>query len=462
MNVLNCTNISLAKTSNLDTTVISRFKNGNRIPTQNSITLNNLANGICELTKQTNKEKEVRALFDNTSVSTDLYLAIINWFSSENSDLRISSEHNAKLVGDNLDTLMHAFHISNIDLARNINRDASLISKYKNKTRALKINDDISNSICDFFIKIAAKKNKLEFLSSIIGFAGDNINEKDLKEHLMNYLYSTEKVNPPINTFLENLNAFQLNRNGNLPSIENLVSKDILSSTKIEYLGIMEFREAIKKFLGTIAIQETPTTLNLYSDENMNWLTQSKDFFNIWKSLMITILMKKNKIKVIHNIDRNLPEMFHAIEGWLPLYMSGLIEPYYCKRLLDNRFNHTIFLAQNLALISSFSVRSKKNTAIYNYTNDSNILKQYEKQYAELFKKSAPLVKIFVNENIQNRLSNIDDYRKAKSIKLENIEIMSKKDVSTLVLKTDTPSILFEFEHPLMINAFENYLDTFE
>lgn len=461
IDLLNCTNIDLSKASNVDPTIISRFKTGKRIPTQNSIVLNNLISGLCELAKKTHKEKEIRSLLELDTTSMNLHSAITRWFSSKDSNIRISTDSSTSLIPDNLNILMRSFNISNIELAKNINRDPSLISKYKNKTRILSINDDISNSICNFFVTLVFKRNKVDFFSSIIGCTEKISDEKELKEHLMHYLYSKEKATSPVNNFLEVLNRFKIPINNSLPSFKDFVAKKMVSSNKSNYFGTIGFRDAIRRFLTHIAKQQNPTILNLYSDESMQWLIQDKDFFNMWKLLMFHILSKKNKIIIIHNINRNLPEMFRAIEGWLPLYMTGLIEPYYCKKVLDNRFNHTLFLAQNLALIHSFSIRGTTNDAVYQYTTDKNILKKYEKQYAELLGKSAPLIKIFVNGDIENRLHNTTDYKRIKRNPLENIEILFKKDISTLVLKSDNPSILFEFEHPFMMNAFENYLDTF-
>lgn len=37
------------------------------------------------------------------------------------------------------------------------------------------------------------------------------------------------------------------------------------------------------------------------------------------------------KLRIIHNIDRSLSEMMLGLESFIPMYMTGQIEPYYFK-----------------------------------------------------------------------------------------------------------------------------------
>lgn len=88
-------------------------------------------------------------------------------------------------------------------------------------------------------------------------------------------------------------------------------------------------RQAAEFFLLEAININTPHTLLLYSDESTEWMTENREFALKWTQLMIDVLSKGNKIKIIHTISRDLDEMLTAIRQWMPLYMTGLIEPYF-------------------------------------------------------------------------------------------------------------------------------------
>lgn len=83
-------------------------------------------------------------------------------------------------------------------------------------------------------------------------------------------------------------------------------------------------------------------------------MTGDPEYRKIWAALMVYTLHAKNRIKIIHNIDRSLPGMVHAIEGWLPLYMSDLVEAYTHKRDAGGRFSHTLFISPGYEAVVSF------------------------------------------------------------------------------------------------------------
>ena len=137
-----------------------------------------------------------------------------------------------------------------------------------------------------------------------------------------------------------------------MPTLDSIITSDILADNAVEYFGIDGIRRAAIRFLGAVAASSKPQTLKLYSDQNLTWLSSDAEFVQKWSILMCLVLKNKNQIKIIHSIDRNFSEMLIGIEKWLPLYMSGMIEGYYCKNASDSRFCHTLFLAPETAAIN--------------------------------------------------------------------------------------------------------------
>lgn len=161
------------------------------------------------------------------------------------------------------------------------------------------------------------------------------------------------------------------------------------------YYGVEGKRKAAENFLLEVAECETPQTLLLYSDEDTSWMTDDPVYARKWAELMIKVISRGNKIKVIHTISRNLDEMFSAITQWMPLYMSGLIEPYYYPKKRDGIFKKTLFIAPKTAAVVSNSIGNQISTAaniLYRSAEAINAFNEEFMQYLDLCK---PLMQIF-------------------------------------------------------------------
>ena len=75
------------------------------------------------------------------------------------------------------------------------------------------------------------------------------------------------------------------------------------------YKGIEGKRKGVSDFLSLIIEENQPQTLLLFSDEDMEWLTGDTLFKEKWKELLIQVILKGNRIKIIHTVSRNLYEM---------------------------------------------------------------------------------------------------------------------------------------------------------
>ena len=52
----------------------------------------------------------------------------------------------------------------------------------------------------------------------------------------------------------------------------------------------------------------------------------------------------------IHNVDRSFDEMMLGLEGWIPMYMTGQISPYYFKSAQNDVFLHFLKVSGAAAL----------------------------------------------------------------------------------------------------------------
>lgn len=301
---------------------------------------------------------------------------------------------------------MNLLDISNIRLANAVNVDSSLISRFRNRSR-IPSSEILVKAICHYLYKRAVHSNALDELGHLIDSL-DIMNETEstaVIDTLYQWLSDVDKEEDLqiLDSFLENIDAFTQENTSHLPPLQEVVSLDILNEASTCYWGTDGLRRAVIRFLGSQALENEPGTLTLYSDQNLDWLTSDPVFARQWHALMIYTLKSKKRLKIIHNINRNLNELLESINKWLPLYMSGLIESYYFSKVSNSHFAHTLFIASNKAAIFGSFVRGTEDTGEYHYiTNDK--VNYFEKQFSALAAHAKPFVRMFMPEDSKGLL----------------------------------------------------------
>lgn len=79
--------------------------------------------------------------------------------------------------------------------------------------------------------------------------------------------------------------------------------------------------------------------------------------------------------------------MFSAIEGWLPLHLSGNIESYYYTASFSNPFSNTIFSSGSFAVYGNF-IDSLENETDFYFTQEQNTIQKLEEAFEDLTKHS--------------------------------------------------------------------------
>jgi hypothetical protein len=289
---------------------------------------------------------------------------------------------------------------------------------------------------------------RLPELSVLTGISEDALNEV----LFFNWLYDTDS-SISNDTYAEKLlsafGSFSEKAGIVYPDFKDLVSREILDSNSGTYYGYDGIREAVMRFLGNV-IENRHKNLLLYSDQNMDWMTGDRKFLTIWAALMSECVKQGTKIRIIHNINRGLDEMCDAIISWLPLYMSGMIESYYCTRISSGQFSHTIFLDPDNACIRAMNIIGNEDTGIYRYLTEKQDLSLCLKDFQSMLDYSRPLVRISTtNKMIEGHTVEINHL---------NLNLLIGNDTVRVSLKT-SPGLSLVFSHPMMCRAFREYAD---
>ena len=147
---INCSSKDLSNASELSSSVISRYRKGERTPALKSKQLEQLINGLYELSQ--NNEIELSKQEISRTLSRSL------------NDIDIDFEELSK----NLNSIISTLNINIAELSRFIGYDASFISKIRSGNRNPSKPKEFITSVCSFIVnKYKSNENK-ETISILI------------------------------------------------------------------------------------------------------------------------------------------------------------------------------------------------------------------------------------------------------------------------------------------------------
>ncbi|WP_455542788.1 hypothetical protein [Intestinibacter sp.] len=260
------------------------------------------------------------------------------------------------MFSEKLNFLILITKTKNSELARAASIDASHISRLRNGNRKLPKNQTYVLPMAQYFARHITDSFQRRIVGDILQFPAEwPKNEKIVADLIYKWLTDEDiEDTSKIDVFLTDFASSRKVK----PQLQSMPISDInVDLNQFCYYGIEGKRNAILRFLTDVLNEDTPQTMLLYSDEEMSWLYEDSSFAAKWSELLIAILKKGNKIKIIHTISRNLDEMIGSLNKWIPLYITGAIEPYYYPKLRDGIFQKTLFIAPKTAAIISSSVK---------------------------------------------------------------------------------------------------------
>ncbi len=176
------------------------------------------------------------------------------------------------------------------------------------------------------------------------------------------------------------------------------------------YYGIEGKRKAAAAFLSLVVKAEKPHTLLLFSDEDFGWISEDPAFAARWAGLMSQAIMKGNRIKMIHTVSRHLDEMVEGLMKWIPLYMTGAIEPYYYPKKRDGVFNRSLFVAPGTAAVTSDSIGDMAGEAANFLLTNPKTVEAVTREYENYLKFCKPLMRVFGPHERFEYLRTLDEF----------------------------------------------------
>ena len=383
MKQLDCTAKDLAENSGLSAATISRYRSGERIPEDGSENFDRLINGIVSIA-------------ENKKIPNITVQSVSEAFSPY-----VRNNVDIAHLQKNFHTLLTVVPINISDLARFLNYDPSYISRIRNGQRQPANPTEFARKISIFVTKRFQTVEQKAVISSLINCPMEELsNYTDFQDRMTNWLLAgSEAVKDSMTVFLEKLDEFNLNEYIHSIHFNELKIPSVPFQIPISrtYWSIKEMMESELDFLKATVLSKSTAPVIMYSDMPMKEMAKDPEFPKKWMFGMAMMLKKGLHLYQIHNLDRSFDEMMLGLESWIPMYMTGLISPYYLKNVQNNTFLHLLKVSGSAAL-SGEAITGCHENGKYYLTKSKREVAYYQRRADELLKNADSLMDIYRSE----------------------------------------------------------------
>ncbi|MBR1816009.1 MAG: helix-turn-helix transcriptional regulator [Lachnospiraceae bacterium] len=450
MNELDISANELSRASGLSPDVISRYINGKRTPKADSDYFNSLIEALDKLAV----EKGIT--LDKLRIQKTL----------EDSIVAQSYSYDYEVFIDNFNFLQEQLGLSNASLGKAMGYDSSYISRVKNKNRRVTDIDDFVDKLAGYIATAYRSNEKLEQIADILECKVTDIDTEDKYISCMKKWFVVRHNNYDglIGGFLTKVHDFDLSdfTSENISKIKIPTSPVTISKSKT-YYGVRGRKASEEDFIRTTLISKSNEDIFFYNDLPMSKDAEDEGFKKRYVTAMAMLLKKGLHMNIVHNIDRPLEEMILGIEGWLPMYMTGAISPYYFPAPPSNMFC-TSHMTSGSAALSGECIKGSQERGRFYMTTKKEELSYYKVKSKYLLKKAKPLMVIYTSEDndkfeefIEKEDGGEDKLRHITSENFKNMDfIISKKWIA--INKKLAPEIHFVIYNDKLNSAIRAYL----
>ena len=324
---------------------------------------------------------------------------------------------------EKIDFLMKITDVSNSTLGKCLSFDASYISRIRSGTRSLPKNQLFLSSASAYFAEHIHSSYQKHLAAEMICPGREwPDSEPTARELIAGWLVQPDHGDvSPVGKILSEISEPKL------PSLGTAGPVAVPDSKKeVQFFyGNSGKREAVTLFLSDLVKLDNPPRLMLYSNEEFSWLYEDVSFAREWVALLKQYVQKGGRIKIAHTVSRASGEMLVALQKWIPIYMTGAVEPCYYPKILDRVFRKTLFVAEGHSAIVAGSVGERTEQAVNCLVRDREAVGAIEGELRNFLVYCKPLMQIFnmtrrdaffeLLRNFNNVLENMITFRTTPS-----------------------------------------------
>lgn len=394
---IDCTSKDIVAHCTISASAISRYRSGERVPSQKSDAIVELSQALADIAASKN--------MDHLSYE-DIYETLCSSF--------IKPDYNN--ISAKLNLIINGFNINIAQLAKNLNYDVSYVSKIKNNKRQPANIHSFISKFCRYVTARLYSEEDYKRLGSIIDIK--DLNSSNCYHNLQQWFFQQEIVEASdSSSFLTKLDNFDLDN-----FIEAIHFNDIKVptvpfqlTTHRTYAGIEQMRQGELDFIKSTVLSKSTQPLIMCSDMPMEEMAKDLDFSKKWMFGLAVVLKKGLTIQIIHNLDRPFTELMLGLESWIPLYMTGLVKPYYFAEKNNNVYRHLHYSSGEVALLGE-GIQGASNTSFYYLTRKKEEVAKLREYSAALLNSAKPLMDIYTSEDYEKYRCFLDSYTPCSNV----------------------------------------------
>jgi hypothetical protein len=303
-----------------------------------------------------------------------------------------------------LDMLMKITGTKNSALAMQTSLDASHISRLRRGERRLVQDADYVKAMASYFSRQLGEDYRRRLVAEAMQKPMELLVDQEALAGVIHTWLIDDKDGGQ-ESIIRFLDGFSANIGSQQMELDCAADvSDTLPKEEMEcHYGKQGKRDAVMGFLTQLLQSEKPTTLLLYSDEDMDWLSEDYQFAREWACLLKQVIAQGNMIKIIHTVSRNLDDMLEGLSKWMPLYMTGAIQPYYYPRKRDGIFKRTLFIAEGRVAMTTSSVGDSLDHSLNILLRNPKAVAALEAEFYGYLDLCKPLMRIIGESQKQER-----------------------------------------------------------
>lgn len=387
---LDCRGKELAEAAGLSAPSLSRYRTGERTPGRGSAVLTALSDALADMAK-------AKALPDMDADT--LYSAFLQCDEYAGTD--------KKMLRENFNALIEVMGLSVAKLCRCANYDPSAIFRFRRGERQPAEPEQFAAAVASYVSREMDGPAQREVASALLGCAAEDLGDRAAYcRRVQDWLLGSHAPREDsVSRFLTKLDEFDLNayiRSVHFDELKVPVAPFQLPTSR-SYSGLRQMMDSELDFMKAAVLSRSTEPVFMYSDMPMTEMAQDPEFPKKWMFGMALLLKKGLRLQIIHNIDRNLPEMMLGLESFIPMYMTGQIEPYYFKAPQGGVFLHFLRVSGTAALTGE-AVSGHHSEGRYYLTNNRAEVAYYRRRADALLENAKPLMEIY-RADVASRLN---------------------------------------------------------
>lgn len=387
---LDCRGKELAEAAGLSAPSLSRYRTGERTPGRGSAVLTALSDALADMAK-------AKALPDMDADT--LYSAFLQCDEYAGTD--------KKMLRENFNALIEVMGLSVAKLCRCANYDPSAIFRFRRVERQPAEPEQFAAAVASYVSREMDGPAQREVASALLGCAAEDLGDRAAYcRRVQDWLLGSHAPREDsVSRFLTKLDEFDLNayiRSVHFDELKVPVAPFQLPTSR-SYSGLRQMMDSELDFMKAAVLSRSTEPVFMYSDMPMTEMAQDPEFPKKWMFGMALLLKKGLRLQIIHNIDRNLPEMMLGLESFIPMYMTGQIEPYYFKAPQGGVFLHFLRVSGTAALTGE-AVSGHHSEGRYYLTNNRAEVAYYRRRADALLENAKPLMEIY-RADVASRLN---------------------------------------------------------